>query len=226
MKQKHLILSLDGKTISDTKEIVKQTKKIVNYYRPSKELCYSYGIPLIIRCLKGQGVKTFIDINEIDMDDSIPVSSIIAAQYGADMVSINTTFGETIGKTVKQIKEINPEIKIVANPPHTSESAYYREAVLWKTSCLVKQYGLDGIVCTNEDTELVRYIVGDEALVIAKLPTAYATRIFTPRLEKQLDAMDYQSFVHTIIQGDVDAVMFEYNLYQRYIICMQEKINS
>ncbi len=177
MKAKEkLTLALDVKTLEEALTLVNQTKDFVGYYKVGKEILNAVGLPVVLKALKAEGVKVFVDVKEMDIPNTVKNAVIAAAAHGADIINVHASGGSKMMEdTVRAAKEVNPNVKIIAVSILTSLGdtdmtdigyLYSAETMVWKLAQLAKDAGLDGLVCSPMELCAVRQIMGDDAFII------------------------------------------------------------
>ena len=174
--QEKLTLALDVKTLDEALALVQQTQEFVGYYKVGKEILNAVGLPIVLKALKGLGVKVFVDVKEMDIPNTVKNAVVAAAMHGADIINIHASGGrKMMEETVKAAKEVNPNVKIIAVSILTSLNdndmrdigyMYSAETMVWKLAQLAKDAGLDGLVCSPMELNAVRQIMGDDAFII------------------------------------------------------------
>lgn len=171
-----LTLALDVNTLDEALELVNQTKNYVGYYKVGKEILNAVGLPVVLKALKAQGVKVFVDVKEMDIPNTVKNAVVAAARHGADIINIHASGGRKMMEdTVKAAKAVNPDVKIIAVSILTSLNdddmrdigyMYSAETMVWKLALLAKEAGLDGLVCSPMELSAVREIMGKDAFII------------------------------------------------------------
>lgn len=171
-----LALALDCKSLKQAYELIEQTRDFVGYYKIGKELINAIGLPTALTALHKLGVKTFVDVKEHDITNTVREAVIAAAQNGADIINIHCSNGlRTMTETVAAAKKINPDVKIVGVSVLTNLDdkdmrdigcLYSAETQVWNLAQLAKDAGLDGLVCSGWELPAVRAIMGPDAIII------------------------------------------------------------
>ncbi len=171
-----LTLALDVKTLDEALALVNKTQDFVGYYKVGKEILNAVGLPVVLKALKGLGVKVFVDVKEMDIPNTVKNAVIAAASHGADIINVHASGGrKMMEETVKAAKAVNPNVKIIAVSILTSLNdddmrdigyMYSAETMVWKLAQLAKDAGLDGLVCSPMELNAVRQIMGADAFII------------------------------------------------------------
>lgn len=190
-----LIIALDFPTSYQALEFVKPLSPKQCKLKVGLELFVSAG-PDFIKQLTDQGFDIFLDLKFHDIPNTVGSVCSAAAKLGVWMMNVHASGGTTMMKTAKAaIDDQNSSTKLIAVTVLTSMNNQELASMNIKQSAseqvstlasLTKGAGLDGIVCSAQEAEMLRKDYGKEFLLVTPgiRPAGSATndqsRIMTP----------------------------------------------
>jgi orotidine-5'-phosphate decarboxylase len=186
-----LIVALDLPDVERAEAMVARLGDSVSFYKIGYQLAYAGGLPLV-RKLADQGKKVFIDLKLHDIGNTVARGVESIAQLGATFLTVHA-YPQTMKAAVEARAGSN--LKILAVTVLTSyddgdlHAAGYRFGVSDLVEARAQQaqvLGIDGIVCSAEESAALRKIVGHQIHLVTPgiRPTGAATgdqkRIMTP----------------------------------------------
>ncbi len=174
-----VIVALDVENGDRAIEIVKECKPEISYFKVGKQLFTAEG-PALIKRLKDENVRVFLDLKYHDIPNTVANAVIEAAKLGVDMVNIHLSGGGKMVKTTVerlnefyQINNFKPlligvtvltslgdedlkEIGFV----HSTKEMVKRLAILGKNN------GADGVVCSPHEIEIVKNTCGKDFITV------------------------------------------------------------
>lgn len=190
-----LIIALDFPTSYQALEFVKPLSPKQCKLKVGLELFVSAG-PDFIKQLTDQGFDIFLDLKFHDIPNTAGSACSAAAKLGVWMMNVHASGGTTMMKTAKAaIDDQNSSTKLIAVTVLTSMNNQELASMNIKQSAseqvsalasLTKGAGLDGIVCSAQEAEMLRKDYGKEFLLVTPgiRPAGSATndqsRIMTP----------------------------------------------
>lgn len=179
MKER-LIVALDVDTVSEAKHLVQVLGPYVGMFKVGLQLFTSLG-PQIIETIHEQGGKVFIDLKLHDIPNTVAQASRVLTSYGVDMLNVHASGGLTMmqkaGEAVAEEAEarglVKPKLIAVTILTSMGEtdlkeigiSASPKDSVV-KLAQLTQQAGLDGVVASPQETELIRAACGESFLTV------------------------------------------------------------
>ena len=177
----HLIVSLDLSDMEHIKKIVEQLKGLVAFYKIGS-IPYTYFGPEIITFLKGEGYKIMLDLKYHDIPNTVARACEGAVKMGVDFLTLHTSGGfsmlEDAVKAVLTSDIKNEEkTKLLGITVLTSiDEAYFKdlfgdvkrnlaEQVVFLAG-LARSAGLDGVVASPKEIELIRKDCGRDFLIV------------------------------------------------------------
>ena len=185
-----LIVALDLSSVEAAEALIARLGDSVSFYKIGYQLAYAGGLPLVAK-LAERGKKVFIDLKLHDIGNTVASGVRSVAKMGATFLTVHA-YPQTMQAAVEARGD---HLKILAVTVLTSyddddlHSAGYRLDVsdLVEARALqAEALGVDGIVCSAEEAEAVRGIVGAQmSLVTPGIRPAGANvgdqkRIMTP----------------------------------------------
>jgi len=177
-----LIVSLDLDDIKKIKEIVRQLKGLVNFFKVGAVPFTYFGLE-IIEFLKSEGKKIMLDLKYHDIPNTVARACEGAAEIGVDFLTLHTSGGflmleEAVKATlmVADIKKLE-RLKLLGVTVLTSfDEAYFRdlfgdikrtldEQVVFLAQ-LARSAGLDGVVASPKEIDLIRKECGKDLLIV------------------------------------------------------------
>ena len=185
-----LIVALDMSSVEAAEALIAKLGDSVSFYKIGYQLAYAGGLPLVVK-LADRGKKVFIDLKLHDIGNTVASGVRSVAEMGATFLTVHA-YPQTMQAAVEARGD---HLKILAVTVLTSyddddlHAAGYRLDVsdLVEARALqAEALGVDGIVCSAEEAEAVRGIVGAQmSLVTPGIRPAGASvgdqkRIMTP----------------------------------------------
>lgn len=175
-----IIVALD---MSDGAEALAMARKLqgtVGWVKVGMTLFYTEG-PQIVRDLRGLGFKVFIDLKLHDIPHQVEGAARVLTRMGASLITVHAPGGRAmLEAAVKASREAAdkfdiPRPKIVAVTVLTSlddaalaeigvvRGAHDQVALL---AGLAAEAGCDGVVCSPQEAEAMRALLGSEATIV------------------------------------------------------------
>lgn len=194
-----IIVALDTSSLKEAEEWLKALQGSVGYYKIGLELFTAHGWAAV-GLVQKYGGKVFLDLKLHDIPNTVSRALRSVCEHGVDMVNLHALGGlEMMKKAREAVDEFSGRAKrpkLIAVTILTSHS----QAALSKELCirrkvkdqvlhlaqLAKKAGLDGIVCSPQETAWVRKKLGRNFLIVTPgvRPSGSAhgdqTRIETP----------------------------------------------
>ncbi|UCG91677.1 MAG: orotidine-5'-phosphate decarboxylase [candidate division WOR-3 bacterium] len=176
-----LIVPLDLNDMGHIKKIVEQLKGLVMFYKIGS-VPFTYFGPDIVGFLKDDGYKVMLDLKYHDIPSVIARACEGALKMGVDLLTLHTSGGfSMLEESVKAVlssgmkKEEKPKLLGVTVLTNIDE-AYYKDIFGDMKRSLVEQVkflavlarsaGLDGVVASPQEVELIRKECGKDFLIV------------------------------------------------------------
>jgi orotidine-5'-phosphate decarboxylase len=176
-----IILALDVSTYDDAIETVRKFKDHIDIFKIGSELFTSVG-PRIIKEIHLMGKKVFLDLKFHDIPNTVAKSALAAAELGVFMFNVHTLGGfdmmqkasQTLSQRSLEHNMERPRLIGVTILTSISQDALRDElsvAVRMNTQVkhlagLAQRAGLDGVVASPEDAEMIRSRFGKGFLIV------------------------------------------------------------
>ncbi|HUT85516.1 MAG TPA: orotidine-5'-phosphate decarboxylase [Elusimicrobiales bacterium] len=177
-----IIVALDVDTEAKALELVKQLKNYAGVFKIGLQLFTACG-PDIVKKIEHLGGKVFLDLKFHDIPNTVAKAVIEATELGVYMMTLHASGGEEMLKAAKEVslktaKELGITApKLLAVTVLTSldleninkigfrfESV--KEAVLHLAAIANQNAGIDGIVCSPNETAILKDLLGDECMIV------------------------------------------------------------
>ncbi|MDY6290308.1 MAG: orotidine-5'-phosphate decarboxylase [Succiniclasticum sp.] len=198
-----LIAALDFPTAEAAQQAVKEIGDAVSYYKVGMELYYAAGNDMI-RFLKENGKKVFLDLKLQDIPNTVASALKVETTLGVDMINVHAVGGkkmmEAAAKAVKEKAEElgieRPKLLAVTILTSMDEEQFadlnYNNTIAEQVVSLAKlanAAGLDGVVASPKEAAAIRKACGPDFLIV------------TPGVRPAGSALDDQSRVTTPAQA-------------------------
>ena len=186
-----LIVALDVGSVEQAEAMVTRLGDAVTFYKIGYQLAFAGGLPLV-RKLADKGKKVFVDLKLHDIGNTVARGVESVAKLGATFLTVHA-YPQTMKAAVEA--RGNSGLQILAVTVLTSyndddlHAAGYRIGVADLCEARAQQaqlLGIDGIVCSPEESTALRKIVGHQMRLVTPgiRPAGSATgdqkRIMTP----------------------------------------------
>lgn len=139
------------------------------YVKVGMELYYQSG-PSIIEMIKSKGHRIFLDLKLHDIPNTVEKAMRGLAKLGVDMTNLHAAGGVEMMKAAKKGLGDGPLLLAVTQLTSTSEAQMHKDqlvSVSLEESVLnyakgAKEAGLDGVVCSPLEAQLIKDNLGDD----------------------------------------------------------------
>ncbi|MCP4481374.1 MAG: orotidine-5'-phosphate decarboxylase [bacterium] len=220
MSLEKIIVALDTDMKEEAIEIIHKLGDRINYYKVGSVLFTRYGPELVKEIKKfGQGKQVFLDLKYHDIPNTVANAIKQAMIYGVDMLTIHTIGGyqmmraavEACGKEQKSKPPVILGVTVLTSMKTTDlrEVGVNRvvESQVKKMTKLGMRAGIGGVVCSGQEIELVRKVVGEDKLIVvpgirlASGDKGDQKRVVTPK-DAVLKGADYLVMGRPIIKAN------------------------
>jgi len=175
-----VIVALDFDDCSRALSLVDDLKGIINHFKVGLELFSRCGMG-IVREIKERGCEVFLDLKYFDIPNTVKSAARVAIESGVWMYNVHSLGG---CEFLKEIAEFNAEYseKLGVRRPilvgvtvltsidgedlkSVGINLSVEEAVL-RLAELSKKAGLDGVVCSAREVELIKEKLGKDFIVV------------------------------------------------------------
>jgi len=200
----HLIVSLDLNDLNKIKEIVRQLKGLVNFYKIGAIPFTYFGRDIVV-FLKDRGHKVMLDLKYHDIPNTVARACEGALEMGVDFLTLHTSGGFSMLEEAVKAIVMASDIKRIERPRllgitvlTSIDEAYFKdlfgdvkrsieEQVIFLAQ-LARSAGLDGVVASPQEVSLIRQELGKDFLIVTPgiRPQEYAVaddqaRTMTPK---------------------------------------------
>lgn len=198
-----VIIALDFKSKEETFEFLDKLNDKRLFVKVGMELFYAEG-PEIIKEIKKRGHKIFLDLKLHDIPTTVEKAMSVLANLDIDMVNLHAAgtskMMEAALRGLSQGDGERPLLIAVTQLTSTDQERLENEIlikepiekVVEKYAKLAKNSGLDGIVCSPLESEMIHAKVGKEFLTVTpgvrfeSGDKGDQVRVTTPRRAKEL----------------------------------------
>ncbi|MBU2496062.1 MAG: orotidine-5'-phosphate decarboxylase [Candidatus Omnitrophota bacterium] len=176
-----IIIALDYNNREDALKLVENLSGVISFYKVGLELYTSVG-PEIVRNLKAQGLKVFLDLKFFDIPNTVAKAGQAAASLGVDIFNLHLLAGREALVAAKEAaqeeaaRHNRPAPKILGVTILTSSSGTeWRETgldcavpeLVMRLTERAKEAGLDGVVASAQDAAAIKERFGQDFLVVS-----------------------------------------------------------
>jgi len=166
-----LIVGLDLPSVAAAEAMIARLGDSVTFYKIGYQLAYAGGLPLVPQLVEA-GKKVFVDLKLHDIGNTVARGVESVAKLGATFLTVHA-YPQTMKAAVEG--RAGSDLKILAVTVLTSyddddmHAAGYRLGVSDMVAARAQQaqvLGIDGIVCSPEESANLRKIVGRQMLLV------------------------------------------------------------
>jgi orotidine-5'-phosphate decarboxylase len=178
--RERMILALDVERFDDARAIVDEFKDHVGMFKVGKQLFTHCG-PKIVDFIKSRNAGVFLDLKYHDIPNTVSKAAIEAMKLRVDLFNVHASGGFTMmRKTRDAVAEASAKLgierpRIIAVTVltsiddgelarmgiHLSAADLTRQLAL-----LTKEAGLDGVVASGHDIEMIRELCGKDFWIV------------------------------------------------------------
>lgn len=216
MELPKIYVALDCQTQQEADSLVMKLPVGKVGLKVGKELFTSVG-PDWVRKQVAQGFSVFLDLKFHDIPNTVAKAVTSAAKIGVDIVNVHASGGTEMMSAAKDaLKQFNKPPLLIAVTVLTSMSDSDLEEIgiqlnaeqqVLKLAKLAKQAGLDGVVCSAQEANMLKRDLGSSFKLVtpgirpANSATGDQKRVMTP--EAAIAAgVDYMVIGRPITQAD------------------------
>ncbi|MBT0586349.1 orotidine-5'-phosphate decarboxylase [Alteromonas oceanisediminis] len=202
MNDPKVIVALDFDTRQQVDQLVEKLNPSECRLKVGKQL-FTHEGPALVKHLVASGFDVFLDLKFHDIPNTVAKACIAAADLGVWMVNVHASGGQKMMSHTREALDAHgaSKVKLIAVTVLTSMDQMQLDDVVGgisieqqvlKLAVLSKQSGLDGVVCSAQEAQMLRHqLPNDFQLVTPGIRPAGSsaddqTRIVTPE-----DAINY-----------------------------------
>jgi len=191
-QKEKIIVALDVHSEDKVFEIVKELNHSIDFFKVGKELYVSEG-PDIVKYLKNKGKKVFLDLKFYDIPNTVAKAAASLVRMNIDLFTIHASGGKemmkaTVEAVQKEVAELKRQGKKVTAPKilavtvltsfsrddlievgvnsHNEEWGLDVAVQVKRLALLAKEAGVDGVVASPLEIEMLREDLGEEMLIV------------------------------------------------------------
>lgn len=180
MAKDKLIVALDVSSLAEAKRLVKTLSSVVKIFKVGKELFTSAG-PQVVQMIHKHRAKVFLDLKFHDIPNTVGAALEAATRLGVFMVNVHASGGRNmLYKAVQAVhltaekQKIKPPILLGVTVLTSLTDADLKEIGFKEgtrkqvehLAKLSKSCGLDGVVASGQEIELIRKTCGGTFLIV------------------------------------------------------------
>ncbi len=166
-----LIVALDLPSPAQAQALVERLGDAVTFYKIGYQLGFAGGLSMV-RSLNEAGKKVFVDLKLHDIGNTVKRGVESLSSLGATFLTVHA-YPQTMQAAVSARGKTGPKILAVTVLTSYDEADVQAAGFRLNLAELVamrarqaKELGVDGIVCSPEETKALREIVGDEMCLV------------------------------------------------------------
>ncbi|RWO07672.1 MAG: orotidine-5'-phosphate decarboxylase [Mesorhizobium sp.] len=169
--QDRLIVGLDVPTLKDAETVVRELDGVVSFYKIGYQLAFAGGLDFARELATG-GTRIFLDMKLLDIDNTVAKGVEAIARMGVTMLTLHA-YPKTMKAAVAAAR--GSDLCLLAVTVLTSmdeqdviDAGYEHDphTLVLRRSEQALHAGMGGIVCSAEEAEAVRRIVGPNMAVV------------------------------------------------------------
>ncbi len=176
MNDPKVIVALDYPTAQDALDMADRLDPKMCRVKVGKEL-FTVAGPDVVKQLMAKDFDVFLDLKFHDIPNTVAAAVKVAAQMGVWMVNVHASGGSRMMRAAREAVDsvANNVTHLIAvtvltsmSPEDLSETGISKsplEQVLYLAG-LAKQAGMDGVVCSAQETQTLRKTLGDDFLLV------------------------------------------------------------
>lgn len=166
-----LIVALDVADVATAKHVIKTLGDAVSFYKIGYQLAFAGGLELA-RDLASEGHAVFLDMKLLDIDTTIAKAVENVARIGVAMLTLHA-YPKAMAAAVSAARG-SPlcllGVTVLTSMDHADliDAGYHLDpaALVQKRAAQARAAGMGGVVCSAEEAQMVRQIVGLDMAVV------------------------------------------------------------
>jgi orotidine-5'-phosphate decarboxylase len=178
--QDRLIVALDAPTLEVAEQWLIELKGVVRYYKVGLELFTAHGWKAV-NLVKNYGGKVFLDLKLHDIPNTVSRTLAAVCEHEVDIVNAHALGGFEMMKAAREAVEkhssgrvTKPKLIAVTILTSHSQDSLNKDLCIKKKvkdevlhlASLAKKAGLDGVVCSPQETAWVRKECGKDFVIV------------------------------------------------------------
>jgi orotidine-5'-phosphate decarboxylase len=169
--QDRLIVGLDVPTLKDAETVVRELDGVVSFYKIGYQLAFAGGLDFARELATG-GTRIFLDMKLLDIDNTVAKGVEAIARMGMTMLTLHA-YPKTMKAAVEAARGsdlclLGVTVLTSMDEQDVIDAGYEHDphTLVLRRSEQALHAGMGGIVCSAEEAEAVRRIVGPNMAVV------------------------------------------------------------
>ncbi|CAH2398700.1 Orotidine 5'-phosphate decarboxylase [Mesorhizobium ventifaucium] len=169
--QDRLIVGLDVPTLKDAEKVVRELDAVVSFYKIGYQLAFAGGLDFA-RELASGGTRIFLDMKLLDIDNTVAKGVEAIARMGMTMLTLHA-YPKAMKAAVEAARDsdlclLGVTVLTSMDEQDVFDAGYEHDphTLVLRRSEQALHAGMGGIVCSAEEAEAVRRIVGPNMAVV------------------------------------------------------------
>lgn len=169
--QDRLIVGLDVPTLKDAETVVRELDGVVSFYKIGYQLAFAGGLDFA-RELASGGTRIFLDMKLLDIDNTVAKGVEAIAMMGMTMLTLHA-YPKAMKAAVEAARGsdlclLGVTVLTSMDEQDVIDAGYEHDphTLVLRRSEQALHAGMGGIVCSAEEAEAVRRIVGPNMAVV------------------------------------------------------------
>ena len=193
-----VIIALDVSSRDEALRLLEKLHDLVGMFKVGSQLFMAAGTA-VVREIIGTGGKVFLDLKFHDIPNTVTHAAVEATKLGVAMMTVHASGGRAMMETVAkdlhaQFGERKPIVVAVTVLTSLDTKAMFEmgweqpvDEQVQRLALLAEECGIDGVVCSPRETQLVRKVVEPKFKIVTpgiRMPDQSLNdqhRIATPR---------------------------------------------
>ena len=169
-----LIVALDTDELSDALRLVKRLQGLIRYVKIGSTLFTAAG-PLAIARMRARGLEVLLDLKFHDIPSTVEYSCRAAVRHRVAMLTVHASgqremleaAAAGVRREARRLQIAHP--KVLGVTVLTSVNATHRQqmtAHVLELAAQAKGAGLDGVVCSVQEAQVVRRRLGTSCVIV------------------------------------------------------------
>jgi len=175
-----MILALDVEDFHEAQSIVEEFKDHVGMFKVGKQLFTHCG-PKIVEFIKGSGAGVFLDLKYHDIPNTVSKAAVEATKLRVDIFNVHAAggftmmkkAGEAVFEAAARLAIDRPKIIAVTVLTSIDDEELKKMGITMSAkvftrnlALLTKEAGLDGVVASGQEIDLIREVCGRDFLIV------------------------------------------------------------
>ena len=178
--KERIILALDVEGFDEARELVERFLGRVGMFKVGKQL-FTHSGPRIVEFLKSRGARVFLDLKYHDIPNTVSKAAVEASRLGVDMFNVHASGGFAMMEQTREAIEEEAERRMIRPPTIIAVTVLTSidsaelgrmgirlspKELTRRLALLTKEAGLDGVVASGQELELIRETCGKDFVVV------------------------------------------------------------